>query len=407
MIVAEIFLWFSILVLVYVVCGYPLLLLAAASLVRRREIVRDSEEPSVTLLISAYNEEKVIAEKIVNSLSLDYPTGQFEIIVVSDGSTDSTDTIVNSYASERVTLKRMSVRKGKTAALNKVVPIAHGDILVFSDANTLYAPDAIRKLVRNFADPTVGCVTGDSRYVNVKANDVGKNENAYWGYERFLKTKESQIGSLVGSDGAMFAIRTHLYTPLRNEDINDFLTPLHIVGEGYRCIFEPEAICYESATVSFSQEFRRKVRVVNRGWNGLFHMKQLLNPFRYGRFSIQLISHKLLRWLTPFLLAVILVLSIFIYAKSGTYLWMVIGQLIFYSLGGIGIFMHACKMRSRLLSFPCYFVVINAASAVGIVRGLLGQKIDMWKPERAGQDSFSLKHADEEEGRNDRSRKHK
>ncbi len=387
MILTAIF-WFSIATLIYVFFAYPLILVTLGSIIRKPHVSREPQHLKVSLIISAYNEESVIKDKLENSLSLDYPRDQFEILVISDASTDQTDAIVESYASKGVVLKRMPVRKGKTDGLNDVVPFVNGDILVFSDANTLYAADAIRKLARNFADPTVGCVTGDSRYINFTESQVGRNENSYWSYERLLKTRESQLGSTVGSDGAIFAIRKNLYTALESEDINDFVTPLQIVSRGYRCVFEPEAICYESTMAHYDQEFRRKVRVVNRSWNALFRVKQLLNPFRYGWFSIQLISHKLLRWLTPFFLLLMLTSSFFLSFSNNIYFVLLLGQFFFAALSLVGLASQRFGIATRWLSFPYYFMIVNSAAAVGIIKSLLGQKIQMWEPERENQHPF-------------------
>lgn len=385
MIAAAVVFWGAVCALCYVFVGYPLILVVVGHFVRKRLVCETPTQPTVSLIVSAYNEEKVIGEKIENCLSLQYPPDKLEIIVVSDASTDRTDAIVASHTHEGVILKRMPVRGGKTTGLNAVVPAAKGEIIVFSDANALYDPDAVQKLVRNFADPSVGCVTGDSRYVQLDASYVGVSEDTYWDYERLLKIKESALGSMVGADGAIFAILKHLFRPLRKEDINDFVVPLQIVSQGYRCIFEPEAVCYENAVVHFAEEFRRKVRVVNRSWNGLFRVKQLLNPFQYGWFSIQLISHKLLRWLTPLFLMSTLTSSAFLALQHWIYAGAVAGQLCFYALGMCGLTLERFRIQNRWLSFPCYFSLMNVASIVGILKYLRGEKINIWEPERKGQ----------------------
>jgi cellulose synthase/poly-beta-1,6-N-acetylglucosamine synthase-like glycosyltransferase len=385
MIVVEVIFWLALGAMGYVFAGYPLLLCLIGSFSRRKPLPETTSWPSVSLIVSAYNEEKIIGEKIANCLSLDYPSGQLEIIVVSDASTDQTDVIVERYACEGIMLQRMPTRRGKTAGLNAVVPLAHGDIVVFSDANALYAADALKKLVRNFADPAVGCVTGDSQYTHLEVSYVGNSENTYWDYERSLKMRESALGSMVGADGAIFAIRRYLYQPLRAEDINDFVIPLQIVSQGYRCVFEPEAICYENAVVHFEEEFRRKVRVVNRSWNGLFRVKALLNPLRYGWFAIQLISHKLLRWLTPLFLAALLVSSVVLISTHWFYTGVAIGQVGCYALGAVGALLEKRHIHHRWLAFPCYLLLMNVASIVGVYRCLRGEKINIWEPERQGR----------------------
>ena len=383
--VAAVIFWAALAVIGYVFAGYPLLLLIIGSVVRRRPAPPATTVPTVSLIVSAYNEEKIIGEKIANCLSLDYPREKLEILVVSDASTDSTDVIVARYAYEGIKLKRMPTRGGKTTGLNAVVPLAQGDIVVFSDANALYAPDAIQKLVRNFADPAVGCVTGDSRYTHLETSYVGKSENTYWDYERSVKMHESALGSMVGADGAIFAIRRPLYRPLRAEDINDFVIPLQIVSQGYRCVFEPEAVCYENAVVHFEEEFRRKVRVVNRSWNGLFRVKELLNPMRYGWFAIQLISHKPLRWLTPLFLGALLMSALFLASTHWFYAGVAMGQVGWYLLGLLGALLEKWHVHHRWLSFPCYFLLMNVASIAGFCQYLRGEKINIWEPERQGR----------------------
>jgi cellulose synthase/poly-beta-1,6-N-acetylglucosamine synthase-like glycosyltransferase len=382
--VAEVVFWVAVCTLSYVCIGYPLILILAGSLHTQR-MDAGAVLPRVSLIISAYNEEKVIGEKLQNSLALEYPRDRLEIVVVSDASSDRTDAIVEGYAPEGVRLQRMPTRGGKTAGLNAVVPIIQGEIIVFSDANAFYAPDAIQKLVRNFLDPSVGCVAGDSRYTKLEASYVGESENTYWSYERLLKVKESALGSMVGADGAIFAIRKHLYSPLKAEDINDFVLPLQIVAQGYRCIFEPEAICYENAVVHFAEEFRRKIRVVNRSWHGMFRVKELLNPFRYGWFSVQLISHKLLRWLIPVFLMSLLLSSVFLASKHWMYAGLAAGQLSFYALGMLGLALERWQIHSGWLAFPGYFFLMNVASVIGGLKYVRGERINIWEPERAGR----------------------
>jgi len=380
---AEILFWISVSALLYVFLGYPLLLLVLGKIAQRPPVLKGAIRPQVTLIISAYNEEEIIEEKIRNSLALDYPREMLEIIVVSDASTDGTDDIVRRYKAEGVILERMPVRKGKTAGLNKAIPVAKGDVIVFSDANVFYAPDVIQKLVRNFGDPSVGCVTGNSCYLDSQASNAGKSENTYWGYERFLKIKESQIGSIVGSDGAIFAVRMDLASPLRSDDINDFVMPLQVVSRGYRNVFEPEAMAYEKTVSQLAQEFRRKVRIVNRSWHGLFRVKALLNPCRYGLFAFQLVSHKVLRWLAPAFLSCVFLFSFVIAWDDGTGEVVLGGQIVFYSLGAFGLVLDRAAVAMRWLSFPAYFIMVNAASAMGTLQYMLGERINIWEPERS------------------------
>ena len=377
--------WISVVMLVYVFVGYPFLLLLLGKIAQQPAVLKASIHLHVTLIISAYNEQQIIEEKILNSLGLDYPREMLEIIIVSDASTDRTDDIVRLYAAEGIVLHRMPIRKGKTAGLNEAVCLAKGEIIVFSDANAFYAADVIQMLVRNFVDPTVGCVTGNSCYVGAEVSNAGKNENRYWGYERFLKIKESQIGSMVGSDGAIFAVRKALARPLEADDINDFVMPLQVVSQGYRNVFEPEARCYEKAVSQLAQEFRRKVRIVSRSWHGLSRVKALLNPWRYGLFSFQLVSHKMLRWLTPAFLSGLFLFSSAVAWADWTGEFVRTGQILFYSLGVVGLILDRAGVGMRWLSFPAYFIIVNAASAMGTLQSMLGERINTWEPERSSR----------------------
>lgn len=369
-------------VLFYVYCGYPLLLFLVSSFVRRPSRPAPSE-PSVTFLISAYNEEDVLREKLQNTLALDYPAEKLEIIVVSDCSTDGTDAIAREYEPFGVRLVQMQKRGGKTAGLNAAVSRASGDILVFSDANALYRPDSVRQLVRNFADPQVGCVTGESRYLAALAGTVGANEGLYWKYERALKVWESRLGSMVGSDGAIMALRTRLYRKLDPADLNDLVIPLQVVQAGLRCVYEPEAVCDEQAMTEYTQEFRRKQRVVNRSVRAIGQFTDLLNPFRYGAFAIQLWSHKALRWTAGAWMLTLLIANAFLIDRGTAWRAAFLVQLAFYGLAGLGGFMALLRLPGlSLLRLPAYLCMVNAAALYGIGLGLSGRTYVTWKPER-------------------------
>jgi cellulose synthase/poly-beta-1,6-N-acetylglucosamine synthase-like glycosyltransferase len=232
-------------VLSYVFVGYPWALRAIVRVRGPRRVNAAPITPRVTLVISAFNEAAVIRRKIENALELDYPPDLLDVAVISDASHDGTDEIVESFPPDRVSLRRQRERRGKTAGLNNEVPALAGEIIVFSDANAIYRADAIRNLVRNFADPEVGCVTGEARYVEGTGTTADAGEHAYWDYEMGLKRLETAVGSMVGGDGAIYAIRKHLWQPLPESAINDFLNPLQIVAAGWRNVYEPEAVAFE------------------------------------------------------------------------------------------------------------------------------------------------------------------
>lgn len=376
--------WGSLVVVLYVYLGYPALL-RLLSLGRRGRAVRQADrEPTVTLIISAYNEEAVIGQKLDNTLALDYAPARLEIVVVSDGSSDRTDEIVRAYGAQGVRLLRVPERRGKTFGLNEAVRRTSGEVLVFSDANALYRRDALRKLVRNFADPAVGCVTGESRYVGAEASPAGRQESAYWRYERRLKLDETRLGSMVGADGAIFAVRRALYRPLDEADINDFVTPLQVVMSGYRCVYEPAAICDEQVAIRYDQEFRRKARIVNRSAYALRKLAPLLNPFRYGWFSLELLSHKILRWLVPAWLVALLGASAALAAEGGIYRAALYGQLGFYlAAAAAGLSPRLPAPLSAVLGAARYFCVVNLAAVVGLAKALAGRVEVVWTPERS------------------------
>ncbi|HXX74394.1 MAG TPA: glycosyltransferase family 2 protein [Nitrospiraceae bacterium] len=381
-IVGAIFAWAATFLVGYVYVGYPILIGLLARL-RPKPIRQEDIEPTVTLLISAFNEAHVIGEKLKNALALDYPKSKLEILVISDASTDETDHIVRSFSDQGVTLLRMSERGGKTIGLNAAMLVAGGDIVIFSDANIMYRPNTIRRLVQNFADPSVGCATGDSQYVDNPHSGAHAQENTYWGYERFIRSMESVVGSTVGGDGAIFAIRRGLYQPLSRETINDLVVPLQIVAKGYRAVFEPLAIGVEPSAGDFRKEFRRKRRIVNRSWRGVMNVSEVLNPFQVGIFAWQVWSHKVLRWL---------MLPVVVTAGIGCLIAFPLGWPYQFGVGVIVFSLIAAVIGSRistrlgpmarLAHGALYFYLVNLAATAGIVMAIAGQVESVWNPER-------------------------
>ncbi len=385
MVIVEILFWTFALTSVYVYAGYPLLL-AGLAMVRGRPLYRDeSYKPIVSLIVSAFNEIEVIAEKLENSLSIDYPPERLEVLIVSDASDDGTDDIVTQYADRGVKLLRMSERGGKTVGLNAAAEAASGEILVFSDANAMYRPDAVRKLVRNFSDPEVGAAVGESTYAE-SSNEAEKVESAYWHYETVIKRLESLIGSVVGGDGAIYAIRREYYRPMSADALSDFVNPLQIVSQGRRCVYEPEAVSVEKAAGSFRKEFRRKVRIVNRAWRATMTMKPLMNPFRHGIFAIELVSHKVLRWLIPVLLIMLFTLNCLLLLQHPLYQVTFVVQLIIYGLAIAGHIRRDVSDIGPLTSIPYYFCLVNVASLMGIVEAYKGKTYTTWSTARVGND---------------------
>jgi len=374
-------LWLSFLMIVLVTVGYPVLIAIAGSLVRRRRVV-DAGEPTVTLIIAAHNEERCLARKLENALALDYPRERLEIIVASDGSTDRTHEIARTFADRGVVLHAFQ-RIGKTGMQNQMAKRAKSEILVFSDANAMYRPDAIRKLVRNFADPQVACASGQLVY-EVDAHSAGDGENSYWDYEKFLKRCESDRSSIIGANGSTYAVRRSDYVEIDNDLISDLVEPLALVRQGKRVVYEPEAVSIEEAAGTYEVEFRRKVRILTRSIKGLLHMRALLNPFRYGFFAFQLIIHKLFRYLVPLFLVVGLA-SLTGLAAIGRYRGpFLLAALALAAATAVGRGMQ--PSRSNPLVRAChllyYYLLVNYALIPAWINIFRGAGVTVWVPER-------------------------
>ena len=374
--------WSCAAALVYIYLGYPLLLWLVRWVRGARPVEKKPIAPPLSLIISAYNEAEVMREKLDNSLALNYPPERLDILVVSDASTDGTDEIVQGYADRGVRLLRLPERQGKSLGLNRAVPEARGEILVFSDANALYEAEALRHLSANFADPAVGYATGASQYQADGVSSAGWCETWYWTYDLSLKVMESDITSMVGADGAIYAIRKPLYQPLHRQDISDFVNPLQIIAQGYRGVFEPQAICYEATVERFDEEFRRKVRIAARSLRGLMQESGLLNPWRHGWYAVQLLSHKLLRWLTPVFAAGMALAALGLWPVGGLYAWTAALVAGFGLLVGLGFVGSRWQVPLRVAYLPYYFCLMNIASVCGMWKALRGQAPSTWEPER-------------------------
>lgn len=371
--------WACVAILFYTYAGYPLLL-SLVALFRNRQALKGAAQPRVNLIISVFNEEKVIQEKLENALAQDYPKDKLEIVVVSDASTDRTHEIIREYSGQGVKLLIQEDRLGKTAALNMAIPQLKGEILVFTDANSMYDSKAIRMMVENFSDPEVGCVTGETRLINPERSALGENERAYYSYDTFMKIQESAIGSTVGADGAIFAIRRELFHPLHPSLINDLVIPLQIVTKGYRTVYEPRAFLYEATATPLKGGFKRRIRIINRSLWGVFSVPEVLNPFKVGFFSLQVFSRKVLRWTAPVFI-ILLFLSNLGLLNLSFYLLTLSLQLTFYLLT-IFVTLIAGKISNRYLNFPSYFCQANAAALIALIKFFRGERIVAWDPIR-------------------------
>lgn len=365
----------------YVYLGYPLAALVFSWLrpspVRKQEI-----EPSVTILIAAYNEESSIRATIENKLGLDYPKEKLEIIVISDESTDGTDEIVRQYADQNVRLLRQKPRAGKTSALNLAMAEVHSEIVVFSDANSLYAPQALRRLLANFADPQVGYVTGKMVYANPDGSLVGDGCSSYMKYENALRAIETRLGSVVGVDGGIDAVRRELYRPMRADQLPDFVLPLKVVQQGYRVVYEPEALLWESVLKEPADEYRMRVRVSLRAFWALWDMRKLLGLQINPLFAWQLWSHKVLRYLCFVVLVAMLISNALLLRQDGVYSLLFLAQLLGYA-GALAMpWLEARGYRWSLLNFARYFLLLNVAAAHAFGKFALGKKQVLWTPRK-------------------------
>ena len=368
---------------IYVYFGYFALVIVLAQIIRRKVYQREIQ-PSVALMIAAYNEEQGIAKKIDNSLQLLYPKEKLRIVIVSDGSTDRTDEIVKSYAHAGVELIRVEGRVGKTEARNVAIKEIDSEIVLFSDATTEYRPDIIKKMVRNFADPEVGMVTGHLIYRNDQNSPMGLGQKLFWKYESLIKNAQTKLGTLTGSVGCATSFRRILYSPLPANIIEDFTEPLMFVIKGKRVVYEPEAICYELPTPKSQNEWKMRVRVVRGGMSGMLYAKKILNPLRYPVASFQLISHKILRWLVPvFGICILLAtLGAIILTPNPIAIALALLQLVFYACAAVAFILEQKGVKIKILSIPLYFIVLNAASLVALYKTITTQLEATWETDR-------------------------
>ena len=374
--------WVTVVAVIIITAGYPAFLTITSLFVKNERCILDAE-PTVTLVIAAYNEEGCIKSKVENSLKLDYPKEQLKIIVASDGSTDRTDEIVESYAKDGILLKRFP-RTGKTGVQNQIARMVKSDIIVFSDANAMYRFDAIRKLVRNFSNPGVACVSGQLIY-RTKNEGAGASERSYWNYEKFIKKCESKISSLIGANGSIYAVRRLDYVEIDKDLISDLVEPLALVKAGKKIVYEPEAISMEEASETYAVEFRRKVRILTRSIRGVLYFSELLNPLRYGFFSIQLLFHKLFRYLVPlFLIAGFA--SLISLAIMGTYRAFFLISMVAVAtaiLIGRGIFLRGkSNYMAKAGHLLYYYLMVNSALFLAWINIFRGMKMVLWAPDR-------------------------
>ena len=376
----ESILWGSIGVVLYTYGIYPAIVFILSKFVKRPERNDvDKDLPSVSMVISAYNEDSVLPYKIENICSLDYPEDRIEFLFGSDGSDDESNTILLNANLPNIKTIIFADRRGKANILNDLVPRANGEIIVFSDANTMYDPDVVRKLVLHFQDPSIGGVCGELR-LRINEQSVGEiGETSYWQYESFIKRMESNYRTLLGATGGVYAIRKSLFKPLpvSKAIVDDFLIPMEIVRRGYRVAYEPEARAYEESAGSVRGEFKRKVRIGASNFNGIKEFSDLLHP-KYGFVSFGLWSHKIIRWIAPFFLFIILLCTTILRTESTLYTGLFVLQMLFLALGIISFIFETRKIGLGLFGFPYYFIAMNLALFIGCFKSLFGKQRSTW-----------------------------
>lgn len=367
--------WASISLIVYTYLGYPLMLMALSRFRSRTVEAGKDYLPSVTLIVTVFNEEQRLQKKIDNTLRLDYPRDRLEIIFASDASTDTTDGIIRSYGNKGIKLVRSPHRGGKENAQKCAIEQAQGEIIVFSDVATMLEKDGIRNIVSNFADQSVGCVSSEDRFINPDGTISG--EGAYVKYEMWLRSLESRVNSVVGLSGSFFAARKEVCKNWPTNIPSDFNTLLNTIRAGYRGISDPHSVGVYNNIKDEKKEFDRKVRTITRGISALFADTSLMNPAGYGMFSWQLISHKLLRWCVPWFLAFAFVTNLFLLASGKRkYILSFAMQKVFYAMA----LTRPSSGSWSIFKIPQYFVQVNWAIAMAWIKYLKGERFVTWSP---------------------------
>jgi cellulose synthase/poly-beta-1,6-N-acetylglucosamine synthase-like glycosyltransferase len=385
--ILKILFWFFLSIILYTYVGYTLILVAATGIKKlfgpsgKRH--PESYEPFITLIIPAYNEEQFVVEKVNNTESLVYPKNKLQVIWITDGSNDRTHELLSSYSG--ITVMHESERHGKAHAMNRAMSRVNTPLVVFTDANTMLNSQTLIEIVKPFADPETGCVTGEKRVRSEgKQKAVGAGEGLYWQYESLIKYWESETGSVMGAVGEIFAIRSELYEDLPDDTLlDDFTLSMQIARKGFAVKYAPRAWGTETASLSVAEEIKRKIRIAAGGMQTLTRMKDLLHAKKHVFLTFKYISHKVLRWtLLPFSFPVIFLLNLFILFQPGyghIYITIFILQCLFYLLAIAGGLMQNSRTRARILFAPYYLMLMNHAILKGLFRFITGNYSVNWQ----------------------------
>jgi cellulose synthase/poly-beta-1,6-N-acetylglucosamine synthase-like glycosyltransferase len=388
--------WILLFIVFYTYIGYGILLFFLVRLKRlfrgsKKNIPDSTYEPDVTLFIAAYNERDYVADKVKNSLELDYPREKLHMVWVTDGSDDGTPDLLKQY--EGLEVYHVPERNGKIGAMNRGMKLVTSPIVVFCDANTMLGKESIRRIVNLFRDPGVGCVSGEKRiFSKEKDAAAGAGEGLYWKYESTLKKWDAELFSVVGAAGELFAIRTELYREVEPDTLlDDFMISLRVAQNGYTIQYDPEAYAIETASSNVKEELKRKVRISAGGIQSVIRLRSLLNIFRYGTLSFQYISHRVLRWtLAPLSLLLMLVSGLILAVQEGifdlgiysTIFWL---QVIFYLMALLGWYLENRSIKIKLLFVPYYFFIMNLSVFLGFGRYLKRSQSVNWERAKRGK----------------------
>jgi cellulose synthase/poly-beta-1,6-N-acetylglucosamine synthase-like glycosyltransferase len=389
--ILEIVFWILLFLLFYTYIGYALvlfLLLKIKKVLFPKKILSfdSSYEPNVCLFVTAFNEKDFIKQKVENSFSLDYPQEKVQYLWITDGSNDGTPELLKKY--DLLEVHHLPERRGKMHAMNRGVKFVKAPIIIFSDTNTILGKQSVREIVARFSNEKTGCVAGEKRIVEKDADAAaGAGEGLYWKMESWIKKMDAELNSAVGAVGELFAIRTELFEEVETDTLlDDFMISLRIVQKGYNIAYTSSAYAEETASLNVGEEFKRKIRIAAGGIQSIFRLKSLLNPFRFGLYSWQYFSHKVLRWtLAPVSLFLILPVNLLIvWQQNGWfefqfYSVMLYTQLLCYLMAALGWYLENKKLHFKLLFVPFYFLFINYTSIRGIFRYFKGKQSVVWE----------------------------
>jgi cellulose synthase/poly-beta-1,6-N-acetylglucosamine synthase-like glycosyltransferase len=393
MIILEIVFWLFVFIVIYAYLGYGVLLYFLVKLKEtfaKRKITVDSAnfEPEVTLFVAAFNEKDFVDIKLQNSFSLDYPQEKVRQLWVTDGSDDGTPDILRTY--KGIEVYHQPERAGKIAAMNRGMEFVKTPIVIFSDGNTLLGKESIRRIVKLFSDPKVGCVSGEKRIFS--KDSTAATEGIYWKYESKLKQWDARLYSVVGAAGELFALRTELFEPVERDTLlDDFIVSLRIAEKGFTIQYDPNAYAIENPSANVREELKRKIRISAGGIQSVIRLKELLNPFKFGILSFQYISHRVLRWtLAPLGLPIILLcnlaisLSIGIFDFSNIYNWLLWFQIVFYAIALFGWYLEEKHIKVKIFYVPYYFFIMNLAVYLGFIRYIKKSQSVNWERAKRG-----------------------